>query len=131
VSSQAGSCLQEENSLNLNTKDRWIVMTFATVGAIVCLGFVVLFFMTIINNHLPWEHAPTAPAHYLAVGKSYSQGFTIGFFLAFSLALVAISFAAWADDRKKARGGDFTPASGKAPQSRLVLGMSGPSRDAV
>ena len=118
--------------MNFNAKDRWGVLAAASGGAFVCVAFVVLFFMTIINNHLPWEHAPTAPEHYLAVGKSYSQGFTIGFFLAFSLALVASTFAAWADDQRRLRRqpARVNPVPCDAP-SRMVLGMSEPRRDVV
>ena len=61
--------------------------------------------MTMVNNELPWYHGPTAQEHYLAVGKSYSQGFTIGFFLCFSLALVAVSAGAWAQDRRREKLG--------------------------
>ena len=121
--------MQEERDLKLNNRDRWIVMCCAAVGALGCLGFVGLFFMTIINNHLPWEHAETAPEHYLAVGKSYSQGFTIGFFLAFSLALVAITFAAWADDQRRAREARKRPDTERDSRARLVLGMTSPTRD--
>ena len=41
--------------MKLTNRDRWIVMAVAAGGAVVCTVFLVLFFMTIINNHLPWS----------------------------------------------------------------------------
>ena len=115
--------------MKLKTKDRWIVFTMAVVGMGACFAGVTMFFLTMLNNTLPWEHAATAPQHYLAVGKSYSQGFTIGFFLAFSLALVAVSFAAWADDQRRARRARQIARSPRTMDTRLVLGLRAPSRD--
>ena len=83
----------------MSRRDRWMLFSMATFGLLLCLGGVAAFFLTMINNTLPWYHAATAPEHYRAVGRSYGQGFTIGFFLCLSLALVAVSLAAKAGDR--------------------------------
>jgi hypothetical protein len=50
--------------------------------------------------------------HYLQIGTFYSRGFTTGFFLCFSLMLVAIAVGTWFDERRKARA--IGPAD-KAP----------------
>ena len=60
----------------------------------VCVAALVGFVVTMVHNNLPWEPDQSVREHYLAVGRSYSQGFTVGFFLCFSLSVLAISVAA-------------------------------------
>ena len=87
------------------TQSRRIALALAAVGAGFCFFRVVGFFRIIQGNELPWAGASRfTQAHYQAVGKSYSQGFAAGFFLCFSLAVIAAIVGTWYEanrDRKK------------------------------
>ena len=63
-----------------------------------------------LNNNLTWQHAQTARAHYLAVGNSYSQGFAIGFFFCFFLALAAAGIGSGLKKRSPERLATVRPA---------------------
>lgn len=101
---------------NLN---RWIAILLAVAGLGICVAALVGFLVTMIHNNLPWEPDQSVREHYLAVGRSYSQGFTVGFFLSFSLSVLAISVAALVDHRRKApRARTADPAVQPVPESR-------------
>jgi hypothetical protein len=65
------------------------VLTAALAGVGVCAGAVVHFLLLIYNNGLGWSEDWKARDHYLAVGNSYTEGFVVGFFFCFSLAIFA------------------------------------------
>jgi hypothetical protein len=56
--------------------------------------------VTIRNNFLPWYPGLPARDHYIAVGRSYSQGFGAGFFLCFFLMLIAAAVGSWVHERR-------------------------------
>ena len=71
--------------------NRWVAVLLAVAGAAVCLVAVIGFLTTVNHNNLSWQVDQSIREHYLAVGDSYSQGFTVGFFLCFFLTLIAVS----------------------------------------
>jgi len=92
----------------------------ALAGVGVCSAALVHFLFTIMYNKLPWPEAERAARdHYLAVGNSYSQGFVVGFFLSFSLAILAVVFAGW---RAQHRAAD--PAYGRRFEDRFPVARS-------
>ena len=68
---------------------RIMVIALAGVGA--SLAAVVHFVLTVLHNRISWHLE--AREFYLAVGRSYTEGFAIGFFLCFSLAVAATAVA--------------------------------------
>jgi hypothetical protein len=60
------------------------------------MGFVGM----VATNNLPWHPDWTVQDHYLEIGRSYSQGFIIGFFLCFFLIMGAVSVSAWIETRR-------------------------------
>lgn len=67
------------------------------VCAVALMGFVAM----VATNNLPWHPDWTIQDHYLEIGRSYSQGFIIGFFLCFFLIMGAVSVSAWAGTRRR------------------------------
>jgi len=63
------------------------------IGIGVCLTAVLGFLTMLRTNNLPGGDDGTFSAreYYLVVGRSYSQGFTVGFFLCLFLTLVAVT----------------------------------------
>ena len=70
--------------------NRWIAILVAVAGMGVCLVALVGFVLTVLQNNLPWHQSSTIREHYQAVGDSYSQGFTVGFFLCFFMTMIAV-----------------------------------------
>lgn len=85
----------------------------ATAGMGVCLAALFGFVAMVATNNLPWYPGWTVQDHYLEIGRSYSQGFIIGFFLCFFLVMGAVSIAAWFETRRNsAKGVSCSSASG-------------------
>lgn len=82
--------------------NRWAAILLAVAGAGVCLVALVGFLLTMTQNNLPWQAGQSIREHYLAVGESYSQGFTVGFFLCFFLTLIVVSVRLWLEQRNSA-----------------------------
>ena len=78
-----------------------IVIALGGVG--LCLVALVHFLLKVSNNNLPWHGESAAREHYLAVGQSYTQGFVVGFFLCFSLAVAAVLISSYFGRKRKAR----------------------------
>ena len=73
------------------------IMVIALVGVGTSLAAVFHFVLTVVHNSIPWR--PEAREFYLAVGRSYTEGFAIGFFLCFSLAVAATAVAGILEQR--------------------------------
>jgi ABC-type Fe3+ transport system permease subunit len=88
--------------------NRWIAIFLALAGICLCLAAMGGFVLTILQNNLPWHKSQTIREHYQAVGDSYSQGFTAGFFLCFFMIMVVIAVSAVLDHRagRRIRPGD-------------------------
>ena len=67
------------------------MIVIALGGAAASLAAVTHFVLSIFDNNLKWS--PEIQVYYVAVGASYTQGFAIGFFLCFSLAVAATAVA--------------------------------------
>jgi hypothetical protein len=74
----------------------------ASVGIGVCLVSLAGFVAMVATNNLPWHPGWTIQDHYLEIGRSYSQGFVIGFFLCFFLIMGAVSVAALVHSSRQA-----------------------------
>lgn len=97
----------------------WVAILLSVVGAGVCLIALVGFLSTVNQNNLSWQADQSIREHYLAVGDSYSQGFTVGFFLCFFLTLIAVSVRSLLERRGCAR---------KPVERRAAPGHPVPSR---
>ena len=101
-------------------KDSRVTALVALAGVGACCAALIHFLLTILYNRLPWPEAERAVRdHYLAVGNSYSQGFVVGFFLSFSLAVLALTFVGWRTQRRSAN-----PAYGRRFEDRFPLSHS-------
>ena len=89
--------------------DRWITLLLAAAGISTCLMGVGGFVWTVFSNNLPWSPGTTARDYYLEMGKTYSQGFIMGFFLCFFLALLAVGLAAWTRQHRPIRENAASP----------------------
>ena len=74
----------------LSRKSRVLTLIVAIAGAGLCLLSLVTFVVTILNNTIPWHPNQSIREHYLAVGRSYGDGFLVGFFLCFFLVMIAV-----------------------------------------
>jgi len=81
-----------------------LALAAASLGAVYCLYLLIGFFRVIAGNRLSWEGtARFTREHYLAVGEAYSQGFAIGFFFCFCLAVIAFVVGNWYEKSVKTR----------------------------
>jgi len=87
----------------MNRGNRWLAILVAVAGMGVCLVALVGFVLTVLSNNLPWHQARTVREYYQAVGESYSQGFTVGFFLCFFMTMIAVTISTLFDRRQKTR----------------------------
>ena len=102
----------------MKTGNRWLAILVAVAGMGVCLVALVGFVLTVLRNHLPWHQAQTVREYYQAVGDSYSQGFTVGFFLCFFMTMIAVTISTFFDRKEKS-----TLRAGRSP----IEGHSRPS----
>lgn len=84
----------------MTVRERWIAIVLATIGGGMCLVSLGTFIVTIRNNFLPWYPGLSARDHYIAVGRSYGQGFGAGFFICFFLMLAAAAVGSWVHERR-------------------------------
>ena len=93
----------------LSRRHSWIAILVALPGVAVCLFALGGFLRTVITNGLSFHPELSASEHYQAVGHAYATGFVVGFFLCFSLVLVALGVGAMMERRRPprlARAGD-------------------------
>jgi hypothetical protein len=99
----------------------WTVAITALAGVGVCTAALIHFLLTILYNKLPWSPDQPVRDHYLAVGNSYSQGFIVGFFLCFSLAVLAVAVASMKERHRAARqSNDSSDLPKPRPKPRIV-----------
>lgn len=87
----------------MKRRNRRIAILVAIAGIGVCMTSLVGFLGTIRDNNLPWRTDENPRDFYVAVGDSYSQGFTVGFFLCFFLIMVAVCVGSWVEQRRAGR----------------------------
>lgn len=86
-----------------SVKKWWIIALLAVAGAGACLTLILSFVLRIVRNELAWGEGDGVRQMYQLVGQSYGQGFVAGFFLCFSLILIAVAVSAWFDQRRTTR----------------------------
>ena len=87
----------------MNRRQSWIALLLAVPGVLVCLLALAGFVRAIFTNRLRFHAQMSASEHYLAVGRGYGEGFVVGFFLCFSLVLVALGVGAMLERRRPRR----------------------------
>jgi len=80
-----------------------VAISVALAGSGACLAGLVHFLRVIVLNQLPWSAEQPMRHYYREVGESYSQGFLVGFFLCFSLAVGAVGVSAWWERARNVR----------------------------
>ena len=76
-------------------------LVLAASGAAACIVALVGFVLTVATNQLPWHPGLSVREHYQEMGRSYSQGFAVGFFLCFFLTFAAVIVSSWWERRKE------------------------------
>ena len=84
----------------MSKRDRGIALMVSLAGLGLCLSALISFLTTVVNNGLPWDSGQTAQEFYLAVGRAYSQGFAVGFFLCFFLGTMALAVGSRLRERR-------------------------------
>lgn len=86
----------------MRNRNHWIAFVVAAAGASLCLTLLFGFLATMRDNNLPWRTGETPRDFYLAIGETYTQGFTVGFFLCFFLIMIAVCVGGWLERRRQA-----------------------------
>ena len=73
---------------------RRLVLALAVVGLFACADAFAGFIRTVMHNGLPWSSDLSAREFYQVVGEAYGRGFTVGFFFAFFLVILALAVSA-------------------------------------
>jgi hypothetical protein len=76
------------------------VLAVALAGVGACVAALAHFLLVMLFNRLPWSPEEPVRHYYQEVGRSYGQGFLVGFFFCFSLAVAAVGLSTWWDRRK-------------------------------
>lgn len=87
----------------MESRQRRVALVLAVPGAVACLLALWRFFASVVESRLGWHPLQTAQEHYVAVGRAFGDGFTIGFFLCFFLMLAAFAVGTWFDQRRAER----------------------------
>ncbi len=85
----------------LRSRFHWVAVLVSLAGVVVCAAALLGFVATMATNNLPWYPGLTVQEHYQEIGRSYSQGFIIGFFLCFFLVMGSVSLATWFQGRRR------------------------------
>lgn len=94
-----------------------LIVALAGIGA--CTAAVVHFLLQILFNKLPWSAEQPIRHYYNEVGRSYTQGFFVGFFLCFSLAIGAVALSTWLEARRRERL-EAAASAVQVPQLRVL-----------
>jgi hypothetical protein len=92
-----------------------MVILISLGSAAACFAAVVHFLLTLSRNGLPSLEENFVREHYLTVGRFYTQGFIVGFFLCFSLTVAAVTVNRWWEARS-ARFPGPGPSATTAPR---------------
>ena len=85
----------------MNSTVRWILVVAGAAGVLFSsVGFIDII-QVIRSNGVTDGEAVGLREHYLQLGQFYARGFTTGFFLCFSLMLVAVAAGTYYDERRK------------------------------
>ena len=84
----------------MTTRERWLALMLVVAGIGVCITTVITFLAGMVNNELPWRPNQSVQEHYMAVGRSFGDGFAAGFFLCFFLALGVVTLHSWIQHRR-------------------------------
>ena len=101
----------------MTTAARWILVVVGFTGALLSSFRFFEIVRILRENQLTDGTDVGLRDHYLQVGSFYSRGFTTGFFLCFSLMLVAIAVGTWWDDRLKLRRQEAAAGSAALAQA--------------
>lgn len=102
------------------------ILIVAIVGAATSIVAVAHFVLTVMNNRLPWHRG--VRDFYLAVGRSYTEGFAIGFFFCFSLTVAATALAGMLKNRRERPATDTSREPDGAKPRYAQNAHSAPSR---
>ena len=87
----------------LNARNRSFAALAAVAGIAVTAIAAIRFFLDWSRGELDWGSGFAGRELYLAAGRGYGEGFVVGFFLAFSLVLLAIAVSSWWEGRRARR----------------------------
>ncbi|HXV76175.1 MAG TPA: hypothetical protein VD788_07630 [Candidatus Polarisedimenticolaceae bacterium] len=90
-----------------------VAAVVSALGVVVCLGALAGFILTVATNRLRWYPGLTIQEHYLAIGRSYTQGFVVGFFLCFFMVVGALALSRFVERyRRRSRHAVRASSSG-------------------
>jgi hypothetical protein len=118
VPCQYSGRVRTKENVSVKIGNRLVGVLVAIVGVAVCLAGLLGFLLGILRNTLPWHPEQSVREHYLAVGRSFSEGFTVGFFLCFFLILAVV--AAWPRAMRASREDQPVPARRRQPARRHI-----------
>jgi hypothetical protein len=75
-----------------------LVSVVGVAGCVIALG---VFVLAVAGNQLPWHPGMTVQEHYLEVGRSYTKGFVVGFFLCFFMMVGALGVSHFFERRRR------------------------------
>ena len=87
----------------LDARNRSFAMFAAVAGITTCGIAAIRFFLDWNRGELDWWNGFAGRELYLAAGRGYGKGFVVGFFLAFSLVVLAIAISSWWESRRALR----------------------------
>lgn len=103
---------------------RWVLVVAGIAGVLFSLVGFFDIVEVIRSNGVTHGQPVGLREHYLQIGHFYARGFTTGFFLCFSLMLVAVALGTYFDERRRLRrAGAADARAAAARQDRGTLGM--------
>ena len=74
------------------------VSVLGVAGCVLALGG---FVFAVAANHLSWHPGMSVQEHYLEMGRSYTRGFVVGFFLCFFMVVGALGVSYFVESRRR------------------------------